>query len=121
MNMPVTFSSSVGPVCLPAASVNPNQHAGIRPMVMGWGPTSIIMMKRSSPKSFFLNRYLINLILAQGAVSTTLKQGQVMIESISNCIAIPSSYSQYVTNLNICIRAMNNNVFTCLVRKGFSL
>jgi hypothetical protein len=40
MNLPVTFSSSVYPVCLPAPSTNPNQHAGDDAAVMGWGPTS---------------------------------------------------------------------------------
>ncbi len=40
MNSPVPFSRSVGPVCLPAASTDPDQHANSEAAIMGWGPES---------------------------------------------------------------------------------
>ena len=40
MNMPVTFSSSVGPVSLAAQSIDPDQYVNHVVVIMGWGPES---------------------------------------------------------------------------------
>ena len=41
MDMPVILSSSVSPVCLPAASDDPDQFADQIAVVIGYGPASI--------------------------------------------------------------------------------
>ncbi|EFX78169.1 hypothetical protein DAPPUDRAFT_305245 [Daphnia pulex] len=81
LDVPVIFSKTVGPVCLPPASTDPDQYTDQHAVTLGWGTTEL-----GNPSS------------------ATLQQATVHMLSNSLCRE-EDYFGKYISELNICVKS----------------
>jgi hypothetical protein len=106
LDAPVPFSRTVGSVCLPPASTDPDQYSGRDAIVLGWDG------KQSPIKSIKMNNQF-RFYHFDIAGNTVLQQGKVAIATNNEDCKATTQIGQYVSSATIC--ATSETVFTCIV------
>ncbi|XP_046457601.1 chymotrypsinogen A-like isoform X2 [Daphnia pulex] len=92
LDMPVIFSKTVVPVCLPPASTDPDQYADQHAVTLGWGTTV------GYPSA------TLGGMIREGSSVTALQQATVHMLSNSLCRE-EDYFGKYISDLNICVKS----------------
>jgi hypothetical protein len=112
----VIFSKTVGPVCLPPASTDPDQYSDLDAVALGWGTAGNVR----SPSTPY---YVVNIVFLfyysipeLGYPSATLQQATVGMLPKYLCRE-EDYFGKYISELNICVKSNDEENLQCVVRK----
>ncbi|EFX78168.1 hypothetical protein DAPPUDRAFT_246537 [Daphnia pulex] len=88
LDAPVIFSKTVGPVCLPPASTDPDQYSDLDAVALGWGTAEL------------------------GYPSATLQQATVGMLPKYLCRE-EDYFGKYISELNICVKSNDEENLQC--------
>ncbi|XP_046648315.1 transmembrane protease serine 11D-like isoform X3 [Daphnia pulicaria] len=93
LDAPVIFSKTVGPVCLPPASTDPDQYSDLDAVALGWGTAEL------------------------GYPSATLQQATVGMLPKYLCRE-EDYFGKYISELNICVKSNDEENLQCVCDLG---